>query len=87
VSFTHVGDGLVAKGDELKGFSLAGANGKFVNATAKIDGAKVVVSSPLVTQPAAVRFGWANVPDVNLFNQEGLPATPFRSDLTSTTGH
>jgi sialate O-acetylesterase len=81
VSFTHLGGGLVAKDGELKGFSLAGQDGNFVSATAKIDGNKVIVSSPSVAKPVAVRYGWANAPDVNLFNRQGLPATPFRTDV------
>lgn len=80
VSFAHAGTGLVSKGGELKGFEIAGADGNFVPASAAIDGTNVVVSSPQVPAPTAVRFGWANVPDVNLFNAEGLPASPFRSN-------
>lgn len=81
VSFAHVGAGLTAQNGELKGFTIAGADGKFVPAQAEIVGETVVVSSPGVVAPTAVRYGWANVPDVNLFNKEGLPASPFRSDL------
>ena len=81
LSFTHVGGGLVAQGGELKGFTIAGADGSFVKATAAIEGDKVVVSSPAVAKPVAVRYGWANTPDVNLANKEGLPATPFRTDV------
>lgn len=80
VSFTHVGDGLVSQGGELKGFTIAGADKKFVPAQAEIIGDTVVVSSEKVPAPTAVRYGWSNVPDVNLFNKEGLPASPFRSD-------
>ena len=80
LSFTHVGGGLVAKDGDLKGFTIAGKDGNFTNAVAKIDGKKIIVSAPTVTEPTAVRFGWSNAPDVNLFNQEGLPATPFRTD-------
>ena len=80
LSFTHVGSGLVARGDELKGFSIASADGIFVPATARIEGDTVVVSAPSVPHPAAVRYGWAKTPQVNLFNREGLPATPFRTD-------
>jgi sialate O-acetylesterase len=57
------------------------ADGKFVPANAKINGADVVVSAEGVSDPKAVRFGWANVPDVNLFNKEGLSASPFRTDV------
>lgn len=81
VSFTHVGGGLVAKGGELKGFTIAGADGKFVPAKAEIQGQNVIVSADAVSQPKAVRYGWANVPDVNLFNKEALPASPFRTDV------
>jgi sialate O-acetylesterase len=77
ISFTHVGGGLMAKGNALKGFTIAGANGKFLPAKAVIEGDTVVVTSDKVTEPKAVRFGWAQVPEVNLFNREGLPAVPF----------
>ena len=80
LSFKHVGQGLVAKDGELKGFTIAGADKQFVPAEAKIVGSTVVVSSPDVPAPLAVRYGWANVPDVNFFNKDGLPATPFRTD-------
>ncbi len=81
LSFKHVGGGLVAKDGELKGFTIAGADGNFVPAKAEIQGDKVVVSAEGVTAPKAARYGWANVPDVNLFNKEGLPASPFRTDV------
>jgi sialate O-acetylesterase len=81
LNFKHTGGGLVAKGGELKGFTVAGADGKFVSATAKIEGDKVVVSSSAVSKPTAVRYGWASTPDVNLWNKADLPATPFRTDL------
>jgi len=80
LSFKHVGGGLAAKGETLKGFTVAGADGKFVNANAEIKGDTVVVSSPEVPQPAAGRYGWAHYPDANLFNRAGLPASPFRTD-------
>jgi sialate O-acetylesterase len=79
--FTHTGTGLVAKDGPLKGFTIAGNDGNFVSAAAEIEGEQVVVSSPSVGKPVAVRYGWAHTPDVNLFNQEGLPATPFRTDV------
>jgi sialate O-acetylesterase len=78
--FTHVGGRLVAKGGPLKGFTMAGPDGVFHAAQAVIRGKTVVVSSDAVSQPAAVRYGWANVPEGNLFNKAGLPATPFRTD-------
>ncbi len=81
LTFTHTGSGLVAKDGELKGFTIAGADGKFVPAEAKINGSNIIVSGAGVTEPKAVRYGWANVPDVNLFNKEGIPASPFRTDV------
>jgi sialate O-acetylesterase len=80
ISFTHAGSGLVAKDGDLKGFAIAGADKKFVPAKAEIKGNTVIVWSDAISSPVAVRYGWANVPDVNLFNQEGLPASPFRTD-------
>jgi sialate O-acetylesterase len=81
ISFTHVGGGLVAKDGELRGFTIAGADKKFVPATAEIRGNTVEVWSDRIASPAAVRYGWANVPEVNLCNKEGLPASPFRTDF------
>ncbi|MCG3150360.1 MAG: hypothetical protein PCFJNLEI_03843 [Verrucomicrobiae bacterium] len=80
LNFQHTGTGLVAKGDNLKGFTIAGADKIFTNANAQIAGNQVIVSSPAIPQPVAVRYGWSNVPDVNLYNHEGLPAVPFRTD-------
>ena len=60
---------------------IAGADQKFVWADAKIDGGTIVVSSPQVTHPAAVRYAWADNPEgCNLINKNGLPASPFRND-------
>jgi sialate O-acetylesterase len=82
VKFLHLGGGLVAKGGEpLKWFVIAGADKNFVSAEAKIDGDTVVVSSPDVAAPVAVRYAWVNFPDgCNLFNAAGLPAAQFRTD-------
>jgi sialate O-acetylesterase len=80
LSFDDIGSGLAAMGGGLGGFTIAGADQVFVPANAMIMGDTVVVSSPRVTQPAAVRYGWANFPVVNLYNKEGLPASPFRTD-------
>lgn len=82
LSFDHVGGGLEAKGGgALKYFSIAGEDKKFVWAEAKIDGETIVVSSPAVAKPVAVRYAWADNPEgCNLYNKEGLPATPFRTD-------
>jgi sialate O-acetylesterase len=79
VWFDHHAKGLAAKGGELTGFEVAGADGKFVPATAKIDANTVVVESDAVAEPRFVRYGWANSPECNLFNGEGLPASPFTS--------
>ena len=81
LTFTHAVHGLVAKDGPLKGFTIAGADKNFVPAEAVIEGQTIVVSAPGVTSPSAVRYGFVNVPDVNLFNQEGLPASPFRTDV------
>lgn len=68
--------------DRLVGFSIAGADGKFVWAEAKIDGTDaVVVSSPQVAKPTRVRYGWDADPEVNLYNSADLPASPFRTDV------
>jgi len=80
LSFKHLGGGLAAKGDALTGFTIAGDDKAFYNAEAMIQGDTIVVSSSQVAKPAAVRFGWANYPVVNLWNKEGLPASPFRTD-------
>jgi sialate O-acetylesterase len=78
VWFDHA-NGLMAKGATLTGFEVAGADGKYSAADAKIDGTSVVVSSPTVPAPVSVRYGWAANPTCNLFNQEGLPASPFQA--------
>jgi len=80
VSFDHLGGGLVAKDGPLRGFTISGDGKTFVPAEAAIVGDTVEVSAANVASPLAVRYGWANVPDVNLFNAAGLPASPFRSD-------
>lgn len=77
--FTHYKK-LVAKGGPLKGFVIAGSDGNFVPATAEIKGKTIVVYSPEVQAPVAVRYGWVNTPDVNLYNEKELPASPFRTD-------
>ena len=80
LSFQQIGGGLAVKGDRLTGFAVAGADQKFVWVDATIQGDKVVVSSPAVPQPVAVRYAWADNPDCSLVNREGLPASPFRTD-------
>ena len=81
LQFDHVGSGLEARGGSLGGFAIAGEDGTFVWADARIDGDGVVVSSPEIAAPVAVRYAWAHNPDTaNLYNAEGLPAVPFRTD-------
>jgi sialate O-acetylesterase len=94
VSFKNVGAGLTiaaapstqpsvpqaAPADALQGFAIAGDDHHFVWATAAISGDTIIVSSPEVKEPKAVRYGWANNPEVNLYNKDGLPASPFRTD-------
>ncbi len=81
LQFDYAGDGLVARGGELNGFAIAGADRKFVWAEAQISGTnRVTVWSDLVSEPVAVRYGWADNPDCTLYNQAGLPASPFRTD-------
>jgi sialate O-acetylesterase len=80
LSFDHAGAGLESRGGDLQGFAIAGSDRKFVWAKAEIRGNNVVVSSPEVTNPIAVRYGWSDFPVVNLWNKEGLPASPFRTD-------
>jgi len=80
VWFDHAKSGLNAKGGGLKGFEIAAADGKFVPATARIDGGTVVVSSAAVSAPKHVRYAWSANPECNLYNADGLPASPFRSE-------
>ena len=83
LDFKSVGAGLVCKGDKLKGFAIAGEDKKFVWADARIEGNSVIVSSPEIAKPFAVRYGWANNPPTSLYNKEDLPASPFRTDVGS----
>lgn len=80
LSFNHIGDGLEARGGELKGFIIAGDDKVWREAKAEIKGKSVIVSSPDVPKPVAVRYAWIKYPTCNLYNKEGLPATPFRTD-------
>jgi sialate O-acetylesterase len=77
--FDHA-KGLSAKGGTVTGFEVAGRDGIYVPATATVDGATVVASSPDVPVPVFVRYGWANSPQCDLFNSDGLPASPFTSE-------
>ncbi|MEP6756959.1 MAG: sialate O-acetylesterase [Chthonomonadales bacterium] len=81
LSFNHVSTGLMTTNNEaVQGFAIAGEDHKFVWADAKIDGKSVIVSSPSVKTPVAVRYGWSINPAVNLYNKAGLPTSPFRTD-------
>lgn len=82
VWFDHVGGGLTTRGggDSVTGFAVAGEDQKFVPADARIDGDAVVLTAKGVDNPAAVRYGWASNPTIDLYNKEGLPAVPFRTD-------
>ncbi len=82
LTFRSTGSGLMAKGGgELKYFAIAGADKKFVWAKATIQGKSVIVWSDQVPKPEAVRYAWADNPEgANLYNKEGLPASPFRTD-------
>ena len=94
ITFDHVGSALdigtpsptdpnepsAALDLRLKGFTIAGTNQIFVRAEAVIDGNSVIVSSPEIAVPVAVRYGWEDNPEVTLYNRDGLPAAPFRTD-------
>lgn len=80
ISFSETGSGLMAANGTLKGFAVAGSDQVFHWAQARIEGEKVIVWSEKVPHPVAVRYGWSNNPDATLYNREGLPASPFRTD-------
>jgi len=78
--FAHTGGGLVARGEKLEGFAVAGEDRRFVWADARIEENAVAVWSEAVAHPVAVRYGWADNPECTLYNKAGLPASPFRTD-------
>lgn len=80
VWFDHAGSGLMAKGTELKGFEVAGKDKNFSPADARIEGSSIKVFNSAVLSPVYVRYGWASNPECNLYNHEGLPASPFESE-------
>jgi sialate O-acetylesterase len=82
LTFANPGSGLEAKGSDgsLKGFAVAGADRQFHWAKAQVQGKTVTLTCDAVPTPVAVRYDWANNPDGNLYNKEGLPAVPFRTD-------
>ena len=80
VKFSHAKGGLSAKGGgKLKGFAIAGSDGKYFWADAEIKGDSVSVSSDKVKEPVSVRYAWADDPECNLVNGDGLPASPFQA--------
>ena len=82
VSFDHTGSGLISNdGEALNWFEIAGSDGVFTKAEAVVEGDQVAVSSPAVPNPAAVRFAWHELAVPNLVNKEGLPASPFNSEM------
>lgn len=85
VSFKHTEGGLLAREAPLKGFKIAGENLAWVDAQARIDRNTVVVSSPDVPKPVAVRYAWDDNPEWSLLNGSGLPASPFRTDTKDIT--
>lgn len=81
IAFDHVGGGLISRdGEALTHFTIAGEDQKFFKAKATTNGKTVMVSSEVVAKPVAVRYGWGNADMPNLSNQEGLPASSFRTD-------
>jgi len=80
VHFDHADKGLVAKNGSPELFEIAGNDGVFVEAKAKIDGNTILVSSRKIKEPKMVRFAWSNTAEPNLFNEEGLPASSFTSE-------
>ncbi len=86
LDFDHAGSGLLARGDRLHGFAVAGADGVYRWGSARIDGGRVVVRHEHVSRPVAVRYAWADNPvRANLYNREGLPAWPFEAELPART--
>ena len=79
LQFDNVGEGLIAKNGKLKEFEIAGQDGRYVAANAKIVNKEVHVSSPLVREPVSVRYCWRNSAEASLFNKEGLAAWQFRT--------
>jgi len=80
VRFEHAATGLIAHDRPVQALEIAGADKVFHAAKAKIAGDTLLVSSPAVKEPVAVRYAWSNAPIANLYSGSGLPAVPFRSD-------
>ena len=86
IEFDNIGGGLVSRtGENVRGFAIAGADQQWAWANARIDGKRVIVSSPQVSAPVAVRYAWGNSPGgLGLYNREGLPAGPVSTLFTGT---
>lgn len=80
VSFRDVVGGLTLRGDPSRCFALAGHDRDFHWAQPKLDGSRVVLNCPAVQSPVALRYGWADMPDLCVYDEAGLPALPFRTD-------
>ena len=82
LKFNNIGAGLILKNqDALSSFSIAGADQKFYAATqVQIDGDEIIVSCSAVAKPVAVRYAWSGNPRATVYNLEGIPASPFRTD-------
>lgn len=82
ISFTHTGSGFITNDEEMiRGFAIAGPDKKFVWANARADGDRIIVWHKDIADPKYIRYAWADNPDVNLYNREGLPASPFEATL------
>jgi sialate O-acetylesterase len=81
VYFSHAATGLISYNQPVQSLELAGADRRFLPASAKIERGTLLVTAPGVKEPVAVRYAWSNAPVANLYNGAGLPAAPFRSDL------
>ena len=86
VAFDHVGSGLICKEPKLGSFEIAGEDNKFVKADARIVGNSIEVSSKGLAKPESVRYAYAPFPVMDLFNKDGLPASPFTVTLHKKTG-
>lgn len=80
LSFDFVEKGIKDTYEELNWFTISGSDKKFYQGNAFIDGNDIVVSSPFVEEPEAIRFAWHNIAEPNFFNNDGLPASPFKTD-------
>jgi sialate O-acetylesterase len=81
LTFDQVNKGLIARGEALTDFVISENGKEFVPAKAIISGNKIIVSATGISKPVAVRMGWSKVPHINLFNKDGFPASPFRTDI------